>query len=1276
MQHVLRISFDDVSVADSARTWVDFSSRLRSFSVDGGRDSELDEHETTKGEYLLDDRDRYLDPTNGASPYAPNVVPNRMLWHQIVDGGVTYDVLKGPIDTWGPEWDDHGGQDHRARIRVSDERKMLARNALEASDPDVLDYEDVITADEPSFYYRLGEASGTKVVHHARKKRKRRERESRRHYKHHGFKRWTTRVTRADAEGISGPAGTYVGLPTLGVPGLIKGDSDTAVRFDGVDDNVRVPLEAEDLIDTNRLTVEAWSTTSSASNNRCIVSGPYKTTTAEPVFNLMQDNTQHVKSVIYFTDGTNSALSGSTVLAGNYHLATTWDGTTHRVFVNGVEDGSNTPAAGKILRAGDTDRFLRIGCQDDVPLSLFWNNVIDEVAVYEKALPSSRLLAHYNAGLLGFPSASTGERILQVLELAKPGGSSALTFAGNEITDASRAERVQGDGRSYNPLIFEGDYTVSSERKWSSKQEAVAGRLTFPVDPATPSSGRHVGRFEVQNGDTVASGNRLEVVKSFERATSGDVRFYGGRFYIPMTWVDTITGTQFKIINQWKDNADLGPPNLAFRLANGEWRLQQNAGTSAGSGVGSVVNQAGHLLLPSFLKGVWNEWVMEVYWKSDATGYVRVWWRQGGAQAYTKVFELLNTPTLLTGGGTAGDVYAKEGLYRDISPRTETDVLYHDCYRIGRSWQDVAYGMSPGGDASTGFWPAATNLALNGNAATDLTGISALTSATVTRESSSDTQFGSTRVKVVTPGAATGEGVRTRTATSLQGTSGVAAGDTFVGSIFLKKKAAAPHGAVTVAIRIDYTDATNDSSAQSYDLTEYWHRYVTPVLTANGAKTINSVDIRVTTTSTAQAIEFYASGAMIEEGSTPTPYVHTDGAAATRSGLPRAQAPVTSLDETQGWFAAFVRMGFGATDTPEANPFLMRWRDDDNNEIYLRFNTATDGFQVRRAAAGASTSITSAAQVFPRNDYRLVIAAWTSTQIKVSVDGGAFTTAGNTNIPALAATLMDLGGDRGSQQFLWGDMRWALWGTGALTDANAATLYNYGPWALTGVTFRSWYGSNTTETGLNVMGGARRMPPARYAGLTPMEMIDDAVAAEGEPAFFTVTPSGQLAFLDSTHRGGPPFSTVSKRFGHAYNQPAETAQLSEEDAFLFNVIRGSTDDGTRTFTATDQDSIDRFGQSVLSLDTVPLGTDAEIQAYVDALLERFHMPFARVPSLRANSGRVSAAALLGIYLGALISVELPLPGTDITQESYVEGRKLSMDAVENILRAEFSISPR
>ena len=84
-------------------------------------------------------------------------------------------------------------------------------------------YSASVLADSPRAYWRLGEASGT---------------------------------TAADASG-NNRTGSYLNTPSLGAPGALTGDSNTAVSFNGVDEYVNVPYLAA--LNPTAFTVEAWA---------------------------------------------------------------------------------------------------------------------------------------------------------------------------------------------------------------------------------------------------------------------------------------------------------------------------------------------------------------------------------------------------------------------------------------------------------------------------------------------------------------------------------------------------------------------------------------------------------------------------------------------------------------------------------------------------------------------------------------------------------------------------------------------------------------------------------------------------------------------------------------------------------------------------------------------------------------------------------------------------------------------------------------------------------
>jgi hypothetical protein len=201
----------------------------------------------------------------------------------------------------------------------------------------------------------------------------------------------------------------------------------------------------------------------------------------------------------------------------------------------------------------------------------------------------------------------------------------------------------------------------------------------------------------------------------------------------------------------------------------------------------------------------------------------------------------------------------------------------------------------------------------------------------------------------------------------------------------------------------------------------------------------------------------------------------------------------------------------------------------------------------------------------------------------------------------------------------------------------------------------------------------------RYAGLEPASLIDEAVDGDGLPALTFVSKSGIITYLDSNYRAAAPYNSPRFTFGAGVGEiPFEAAQPDDSDSFLYNDIRASKEDGT-TLSAEDATSISRFGQQTLPLDGLPIDSDADLQSYVDALLAKYKDPLVRIPSFTVNGGTAERRnALLSLDLGDCVRVKLQPPGAGgpIDQTSYIERRHIWQSSPSDVIRAEFSISPR
>ncbi len=107
-------------------SWTDVTAYVRNNPNDGGksihirrgRQDELNRIEAGTMQITLDNRDRRFDPTNAASPYAPNVVPLRRIRLRATWLAVTYTLFSGFIEDWPINWPD--GYDSTVELICSD----------------------------------------------------------------------------------------------------------------------------------------------------------------------------------------------------------------------------------------------------------------------------------------------------------------------------------------------------------------------------------------------------------------------------------------------------------------------------------------------------------------------------------------------------------------------------------------------------------------------------------------------------------------------------------------------------------------------------------------------------------------------------------------------------------------------------------------------------------------------------------------------------------------------------------------------------------------------------------------------------------------------------------------------------------------------------------------------------------------------------------------------------------------------------------------------------
>lgn len=215
-------------------------------------------------------------------------------------------------------------------------------------------YSSVVVHDNPLRYYRLGEASGSTAVDSS----------------------------------SSAQNGTYVGGVTLGQSGLIVSDPNGAVRFDGSTSYVSVPTTGLPT-GSQAWSMECWFKYPVISSNyEGLLCMGHTVHNAHSVADLYHDPTVH-KISIGFNSG-DDLYPTSVVQAGViYHIAATYDGTTVRLYWNGILQASEAVALN--ISYG----ICRVGGDDQ---SLYSSAIQDEAAFYGSALSDTQVAHHYAVG--------------------------------------------------------------------------------------------------------------------------------------------------------------------------------------------------------------------------------------------------------------------------------------------------------------------------------------------------------------------------------------------------------------------------------------------------------------------------------------------------------------------------------------------------------------------------------------------------------------------------------------------------------------------------------------------------------------------------------------------------------------------------------------------------------------------------------------------------------------------------------------------------------------
>jgi hypothetical protein len=205
-----------------------------------------------------------------------------------------------------------------------------------------------------------------------------------------GYYRFNEKTT-PDCLDSSGQAnhGTYFGNVTLERPGALAGEPDTAIH---VQDGARAEMgDVFDFVGRQPFSIEVWLFPESIAGNGILGKSSYTTSEGyRGIFFAFGPGGD--LRFIWATSNTSNTVSGPNLPLDRFsHVVGTFDGVTLRLYVDAQlvqtrEPGGDLENNAEPFQIGRATNWGRFG------------GVIDELAIYDYALPHSRIDTHYRAG--------------------------------------------------------------------------------------------------------------------------------------------------------------------------------------------------------------------------------------------------------------------------------------------------------------------------------------------------------------------------------------------------------------------------------------------------------------------------------------------------------------------------------------------------------------------------------------------------------------------------------------------------------------------------------------------------------------------------------------------------------------------------------------------------------------------------------------------------------------------------------------------------------------
>jgi hypothetical protein len=287
-----------------------------------------------------------------------------------------------------------------------------------------------------------------------------------------------------------------------------------AFSFNGTNQYVDLPTGANIPIGNATYTLLAWIKPNAAGTEGIIGYGNYGTNNQVNAFRLLDDGTGHLNFRHYWWGNDLDAFTNIPANSGAWHLAVAeFDGTTRTIVLDGAVIAMDTPTGHNVPNTAN----FRIGSTN---LGEYFNGLIDEAQVYNRALTPAEIQAIYGAGAAGQVKGVRVQTPLPV-SITTVSRSAAAINEGSTLTlSATFADQVTG--QTHLVVVSWGDGSANT------MLTLAAGTFTFSTNHLYIEEGNFEIHLTVSAADTRSDTVLLPVSAASVAPPTGLVGWWTG----------------------------------------------------------------------------------------------------------------------------------------------------------------------------------------------------------------------------------------------------------------------------------------------------------------------------------------------------------------------------------------------------------------------------------------------------------------------------------------------------------------------------------------------------------------------------------------------------------------------------------------------------------------------------------------------------------------------------------------------------------------------------